>query len=387
MESTMLQAIKSDDIETLNNWFNAEEYVDVNAHIPSHAYLITLLMFAIECNSNNAVEFLLSKGARVARRDDIGRTALIVCLEMPTINLEILTQLLNTDNTSIDKVDITGRTPLIITAGRDLSAVKLLIGKGAAVKTKDSVGKTALMEAAGKNQIEIVKFLIDVGSVVDARDASNNTALLYAASLNTFGVDSREVVKYLIEKGANINVKNNQSQTVAMWAAKRGYVDILKILLSHQCDISVVENNKGWSALKYAREWDHTEIIEMLEAIDKNLPEICIIVYANNTPFELHNLDRFTANIRVGQKSKIIFNVSNYGTTDLIITSINLTNISDFTLNATAMAYVIKAHAQTVFEVIFSPTEAKAYATELQIGSNDPNEELTTIILHGNGIA
>jgi ankyrin repeat protein len=383
MEITLLNAIELDDVELLNAWFDLDDFADVNLPIPSHAYFITPLMFAVECDSPGVVRLLLSKGARVNKRDDIGRTVLTVCLDKPIVNLEILTRLLNADITLIDKVDITGRTPLIIAAGHSFDAVKLLVEKGAAVMTKDSGGKTALMEAAAKNQLETVKFLVDAGSVIDARDASNNTALLYAASLNIFGRDSREIVKYLIEKGANINAKNNQSQTVAMWAAKRGYADILNTLLSLQCDISVVDS-KGWSALKYAREWDCIEIVEMIEAIDKNLPEICILVHVNNTPYELHNLDSCTTNVAVGQKSTMLFSICNYGTTDLIISSIDLTNISDFILNATQMAYVVKAHAHTIFEIIFSPAEVKAYSTELKIVSNDPNEKLTTITINGN---
>lgn len=393
MESIMLNAIKLDDVELLNAWFDSDTFVDVNSPITSHAYFITPLMFAVECDSPGAVRLLLSKGARVTKRDDIGRTALTMCLEKPIINFEILSQLLEADTTTIDKTDITGRTPLILAAGCSLDtaklcslcAVKLLVEKGAAVTTKDSMGRTALMEAAAKNQLNIVKFLVDAGSVIDARDASNNTALLYAASLNIFGRDSREIVKYLIEKGANINVKNNQSQTVAMWAAKRGYADILNILLSLQCDISVVDS-KGWSALKYAREWDNTEIIEMLEAIDKQLPEICVLVFANNTPFELHDKDSCTTNITAGQKCTMVFNICNYGTTDLHIASIDLTHLSGFTLNTTAMAYTIKAHARTSFEIYFYPVVPGQYITELLISSNDPNEQLTTISIIGNGL-
>lgn len=384
MELTMLSAIEVDDVKSLHAWYATDVYADVNAHIPSHPYFITLLMFAVECGSLNAVKFLISKGARVSKRDDIGRTALIICLEMPIINLEILNQLLNVESTLLDKVDITGRTPLIIAAGHSFGAVKLLVEKGAAVKTKDSMGKTALMEAAGKNQIETVKFLIAAGSVIDARDASNNTALLYAASLNTFGKDTRDIVKYLIEKGANINVKNNQSQTVAMWAAKRGYAEILDILLSHQCDISVVENNKGWSALKYAREWDNAEIVEMLEAVDKQLPEICVLIHVNeNAVFELHDKDACATTIALGQKSEMAFNICNYGTADLKITSIDLTNIENFTLDTTQIAYIIKAHSRTAFKVWFIPTDVKQYSTELKIVSNDPNEKITTITIDG----
>jgi ankyrin repeat protein len=49
-----------------------------------------------------------------------------------------------------------------------------------------------------------------------------------------------------------------------MWAAKKGNKAVVKTLLVRNADVNI-KNKKGLTALKYATEKGHTEIVELLK--------------------------------------------------------------------------------------------------------------------------
>jgi ankyrin repeat protein len=72
-----------------------------------------------------------------------------------------------------------GMTALMYARGTPV--VKLLLGAGASVKTKDFSGKTALYYATQRADPEVVRALIEAGADVNARDNKDRTALQLAS--------------------------------------------------------------------------------------------------------------------------------------------------------------------------------------------------------------
>ncbi|PYS42270.1 MAG: hypothetical protein DMG14_04530, partial [Acidobacteria bacterium] len=130
--------------------------------------------------------------------------------------------------TKLDRGDdtmlTTGTTPLLRAAkAGDLTAMKLLLDKGADAKLTTRAGINPLMAAAGlgtkeedttgrrKTQadaIEAIKLCLQAGVDINAVDNREQTALHGAAF---WGLD--EVVQFLAEHGAKLDVKDRQGKT------------------------------------------------------------------------------------------------------------------------------------------------------------------------------
>src|SRR3954466_8962594 len=80
---------------------------------------------------------------------------------------------------------LTGRTPLLIAAGRPGAAevVKMLLAKGADPKARDKEGTTSVIRAAFNGDAETLKMLIARGVDVNA-PAGYETALSVAVNRN-----------------------------------------------------------------------------------------------------------------------------------------------------------------------------------------------------------
>jgi ankyrin repeat protein len=104
-----------------------------------------------------------------------------------------------------DSKDKDKRTPLSWAAERGHGAVvKLLVEKGADVKSKDtSYGQTPLLRAAANGHEAAVKLLVEKGADVESKDTSYGRMPLWWAAANRH----EAVVKLLIEKGGRRGVQ------------------------------------------------------------------------------------------------------------------------------------------------------------------------------------
>jgi ankyrin repeat protein len=224
---------------------------------------ITPLLSAIINGHYDAAGLLLEKGADPNLADRTGRTPLYSAVDfhtMPASNrpspkeidneitsLEVIKGLLargaNVNaqlkqqqpyRTKLDRGDdtmlTTGTTPLIRAAkAGDLTAMKLLLEKGADAGLTTRNGVNALMAAAGvgtkeedttgrrKTQadaIEAIRLCLEAGVDINAADSRGQTALHGAAF---WGLN--DVVQFLAEKGARLDAKDRQGRT-ALDAAK-----------------------------------------------------------------------------------------------------------------------------------------------------------------------
>jgi hypothetical protein len=129
----------------------------------------------------------------------------------------------------------------------NIEAVKQYLTAGTDVNAKDSVGWTALHQAAYGGHKEIVELLITKGADVNAKNDSGSTPLR-AAALN----GHKEVVELLIEKGADVNAKNVVGMTPLHYAAQQGHKETAELLIGNGADVSVLAND-GTTPLDWAR--------------------------------------------------------------------------------------------------------------------------------------
>ena len=140
--------------------------------------------------------------------------------------------------------------------------VNKLLEAGTLVNAMDQDGHTALMFAAFNGHSEIVLALLESGAGVDRRDLMGRTALLYA-STGPFP----ETVKILLEKGAKPNIIDSDEHfTPLMHAAAEGNLDVVKILLEYEADLSLTDVD-GDDAESFARQAGHIQVAEYLQSV------------------------------------------------------------------------------------------------------------------------
>jgi ankyrin repeat protein len=142
----------------------------------------------------------------------------------------------------------------------NLEDVRRLVLSGTTVDVKDEERRTPLMFAAFNGHAPVVEYLLDAGAEIDAKDRNGRPALMYASS-GPFA----ETVVLLLTRGAEVDVQGTlEGFTALMTAAAEGQVEVVRCLLDHGADRSIVDVD-GDTALTFARQNGHTEVVALLE--------------------------------------------------------------------------------------------------------------------------
>lgn len=96
-------------------------------------------------------------------------------------------------------------------------------------------GETPLMHAAAMNHYDLVVAIIDHGVDLDERDDNGQTALMY-------GIFNLQIVEMLIAKGANVRYVNNRGWTALDYAKDTKNANVIK-MISDAIGISDDEND------------------------------------------------------------------------------------------------------------------------------------------------
>jgi ankyrin repeat protein len=158
---------------------------------------MTALHYAAQAGHLDVASILLCYGCRVDALDNRGATALMeACHGGPWKSepAEEIIQLLLDHGAQVDlfQASAMGRTDLI---------GAILDGNGSLIDRPDDRGRTALFHAAHNNRLSAVKLLVDRGADVNRSDAVGIAALH-----RTSQQCSDELIQYLIDHGANAHL-------------------------------------------------------------------------------------------------------------------------------------------------------------------------------------
>lgn len=303
------QRIKYDNKKEENT--NKEE----NSNKEAHEELIT----AVKNNNIKAVELLFKKGFDLNKQDEDGYTALMVSsfnnhfdivklLVNQKANLNILTTdedgKLDPERDSkrlADKVSMFGKTALMLaTEKENVEIVNLLARKLSTINHKNQLGTTALHIASINGNIESVRILVENNADNKIENSDGFTAFMLAAyegnlhivkyllpyidNIDTKNKDGftaliwasfsgkLDVVKFLIENNANHSIATNDGVTSLMYSSLRGNIHIVKFLIKQNINLNA-QNNDGYTALIYASLRGHSNIVKFLieKSADINL--------------------------------------------------------------------------------------------------------------------
>ncbi|KAL9076029.1 MAG: hypothetical protein Q9157_003808 [Trypethelium eluteriae] len=178
--------------------------------------------------------------------------------------------LLTQSGALVDSKDGHGETALhsAVRNGNDL-LVKCLVENGADVNCSTHRGWTPLCLAVDNRNEDLVELLLSRGAEVNC-EASSDYTLFIAAQ------DDSSILRLLLEKGADPDTCTNAGLTPLMSAARNSCVHAVRMLLEHNAtlDLEVSRNdqdNPGWTAMSFAVESGHVDIVRLLGDAGANL--------------------------------------------------------------------------------------------------------------------
>lgn len=165
-----------------------------------------------------------------------------------------------------------GRTPLISAAARgDLEVVKLLLERGADVNIKDKENYTALFHAIEAMYEEVALVILDQPNIdPNARGLNGVTALMSYAWR-----DNKDAVKKLLDRGADVNGQDNDGDAALHGVAKSGNMEILNMLLEKGANPNL-KNKLGGTPLMWAAVFGNEDAAQRLLArgADRSLKDV-----------------------------------------------------------------------------------------------------------------
>ncbi|TXE07752.1 hypothetical protein ES711_09935 [Gelidibacter salicanalis] len=154
----------------------------------------------------------------------------------------------NSTNTKSMEYSTQDSTSLLkVVSERNVERITEILKSQPDLEVKDQKGRTALMLATYNNDNTIAEILMVSGADVNAQDAMLNSPHLYAGASGYL-----EILKMTLSHGARFDIFNRYGGTALIPAAEKRHLEVVKLLTKvPKYPIDHV-NNLGWTALMEA---------------------------------------------------------------------------------------------------------------------------------------
>ena len=213
---------------------------------------------AIQARDVGTLSQLLGSGfSQVNVTSAKGKSALMVSAQAAE---QTLSQALVDSGADVNACNENGGTPLMHAAvSGDLDIVALLLDSGAGVNAQAGNGWTPLALAAAKGHAQVVHQLLKSGADVNLTDVFGWSALMHATEQKRLTV----VQLLAAQPGIQIDARSVNGTTALHRAAAQGFAAIAQMLIQWGADVKI-SDNEGRTALDYAHETGHPELLEGL---------------------------------------------------------------------------------------------------------------------------
>ncbi len=178
----------------------------------------TPLMYAARSKNNDAIQVLLDAGADIQARDTLGNAPISWASGFG--NADGVALLIENGADVNVRDSVLGYTPLLWASGfGDADSIPILLEEGADVTVRDNAeGRTPLMHAVRTGTKAGVEQLLEAGGSLNAIDNGGQTALMIAAGSNNVTLAK---VKLLVEGGSDVAAKDKAGKNALDHAKTR----------------------------------------------------------------------------------------------------------------------------------------------------------------------
>lgn len=242
----------------------------------------TPLHLAAFANRLQMAKVLISKGARVGIRNDLGETSLFLAAKEGHVGM---IRLLIGHGADINETPRKGGfSPLMAaTFNGHLEAGQMLVANGAvpdmlsaaglglvtqvneALKEDPSLAvgdggaaKSPLYWAALNGQFRIAQILLDHGAKTEVTDEELRTPLMVASMMG-----HSTVARLLCSRGAQVNEWDRRGRTALHHAALANQPRVVRTLIAHKADVNA-KDLRGRTAADLARDKGHIDVMEVI---------------------------------------------------------------------------------------------------------------------------
>ncbi|RYP66402.1 hypothetical protein DL771_007811 [Monosporascus sp. 5C6A] len=221
---------------------------------------MTKLHHAVQAGNLRLAESLIYGGANLGSRDNGGRTALHYASMEQSHGPDIMTLLLNAGGKAIMNLgDANGQTALHYAAERDFTdGIHILLDHGVDPRTTDNYGFSPCLWAVVAGQTRATDKLLTIGADANSTSADGKSALAWAA-----GLGWSSIAGLLVNHGASMSGTRNMRIVPLEEAAASGDFLTVQLLLRFGGDPNHRDRD-GWSAIHWAAEEGHLEIVRLL---------------------------------------------------------------------------------------------------------------------------
>lgn len=178
-------------------------------------------------------------------------------------------------------------------------------------------GKTLLMVASFYGHTNIVKTLLHNGANPLLTDFHGYTALIYATIKGYI-----EIVRLLLQTNdSNVNHRTNISDNALTFASKRGFYDIIDLLIEHNCRFDL-KDGSGNTPLMHIIKHNNLAYVEKLLSLPLDLCVLC----SNNVNETAKNI----AHSRGYTELATLLNIEMIYQKFLMLCNYNLNNVTKF---------------------------------------------------------
>ncbi len=164
-------------------------------------------------------------------------------------------------NNILQEVELVPILTFISKTGQFFNLINILIDYGADIEYKNKNGNNALMFAAWSNHDHIVKLLLKRGANINAINNYQYSALLGLFS----SIDSTNMLNIFKMGKADFTLKDPEGNyNVLMLAIFDNCKKSVEFIVSHGLVDIDEQDSKGFTALMYAAQSEHYNIVEML---------------------------------------------------------------------------------------------------------------------------
>ena len=235
---------------------NASIYVVDNVNDNSLHYALSW-----KCNTD-VIKLLINRGIDVNAQNTNGTTALHLTCE--NSNYEVAQKLVE-NHACVKILDDDNNTALHYMSKswkNNQNIVRLLIGEGLDINSRNIHGTTALQVACRNCNYHIAEYLLSCDASVNLLDNNYNNALHYASKSEHYNAD---IIKLLVEKFLSVDSQNRNGTTALQLACQQNnYTNAEKLLQCGAC-VDLVDD-KGNNALHHVAKSrrDSVDVVELL---------------------------------------------------------------------------------------------------------------------------